>query len=620
MFPLKFEIGEYTLFFLILTIFPWISSILFSFSYIKERKKEFYTFFLLTFIVNLLIFFSKDLLTFLFFFELLSLFSFPLIIYERSKKAFFSSKIYFMFSLLSGLFIFGGLIFLKGKTQFTEISTTLITIGLLIKCGAYPFHVWLPEAHPVAPSPASAILSGCLIKVSFFGLIKLFFSADYQPSIIYSYTLLIISIITMFYGVIQALLQSNSKKMLAYHSVSQMGYILLGFSIFTLSKSNVALSGSLFHAMNHAFFKSLLFLSIGKIYLDYDSVDMYKVKGFFSRNKLISILFLIGVLGISGVPFFNGFISKTLLHEAILEERTTFYKIVELIFILTAIGTFASNFKMYYLINSKSNKESNKPTKPDIYATSSLLILSSLIVIMGLVPKIYEHFIPQYLKLGVTHYLYELVPFGNLFISGIQTFVLICLLGIFLIIFGLRSGLFHKNIPPFFDPLFWWLALYNLLISFFKKVIYKVELFIIKGVSFITMVLGGFLLVDSRIDKRINETFKLSFNLSVKDMNYSKTFDKNLLYALSYPILPEEKHLPDKASKKMQLIDKNILSTYKGTFSVIKFLFTVSNKADLKEAANYEQFIEINGKKLVITLIIITIILIIGFILILKYL
>jgi len=620
MFPLSFEIGKYTIFFLILTIFPWLSSILFSFSYIEERRGEFYTFFLLTFFLNILIFFSKNLLTFLFLFELLSLFSFPLIIYERGKEAVFASKLYFMFSLLSGLFIFGGLILLQSGTQFNTLSIISITIGLLIKCGAYPFHIWLPEAHPVAPSPASAILSGCIIKIGFFGLIKLIPIINSQFLRTYGEMLLVISIITMFYGVLQALLQSNSKKMLAYHSVSQMGYILLGLSLFAISKNIDGLSGSLLHAMNHAFFKSLLFLSIGSVFLEYGSVDMYKLKGFFLRRKIISILFLTGVLGISGVPFFNGYISKTLLHEALLEEETALFKIAEIIFLLTAIGTFISNFKMYYLINFRGDKKAERPTKPNKNVISSLLILSLLVILLGLLPVIYKYFLPGYLGEEISNKLYLLMPFGQLFLEGLPGFILISIAGIFLIIFGLKIGLFHKKIPYILDPLCWCIAAYNLSISFFRNLIYKTELFIIKSFSFITRVLGGFLLFDSKFDKKILETFKIGFNFSVKKIGYSQVFDKELLYALTYSVLPGDKLLPDKVSKKAYSLNKKISTYYSNTFSFLKFLFTVANKTDLKGAKNYEHFVKINGRKLIIAFVIITIILILGFILLLIYL
>lgn len=584
MFPLSFEVGEFTLLFFVLTIFPYLSSRIFSHSYIKERKREFRTFFFLTFIINILIFFSKDLLTFLFLFELLSIVSFPLIIYERSKEAIFASKVYLMFSILSGICIMAGLMLFKEAPQFSGTAVVLATIGFLIKCGAYPFHVWLPKAHPVAPTPASAILSGCIIKVGFFGLIKLIPFISFTNMHLYGMVLLVISLITMFYGVLQALFQENSKVMLAYHSVSQMGYIIMGFSLFALSNSYVALSGALFHALNHAYFKSALFLSVGSVFLEYQSVNMYKVKGFFYRNRFIAILFLVSVLGISGVPLFNGFISKTLLHEAILEEESLIFKIAEIIFLVVAVGTFISNFKMYYLISFRERAEHQTKKRANIYESASLLILSLLIVLLGISPLLYGYIIPKTFSIHLYKDLYELTPFRHLFLSGIESFIIIAIAGVVVLILGLKKNIFHKKIPPYVDPFSWWYAIYNFAILFFKKIIFKAELLIIKTFTFTTDILGGFLLFDSKVEKKLDRL------------------------------------IPTKTPKRAHDVDSSITRYYNNIFSFVKFLFSVAGKGDIIEAKNYSEFLEKRGKNLLIALILITIFLTIGFILLLQYL
>lgn len=584
MFPLSFEVGEFTLLFFVLTIFPYLSSGIFSHSYIKERKREFRTFFFLTFIINILIFFSKDLLTFLFLFELLSIVSFPLIIYERSKEAIFASKVYLMFSILSGICIMAGLMLFKEAPQFNGTAVVLATIGFLIKCGAYPFHVWLPKAHPVAPTPASAILSGCIIKIGFFGLIKLIPFISFTNMHLYGMILLVISLITMFYGVLQALFQENSKVMLAYHSVSQMGYIIMGFSLFALSNSYVALSGALFHALNHAYFKSALFLSVGSVFLEYQSVNMYKVKGFFYRNRFIAILFLVSVLGISGVPLFNGFISKTLLHEAILEEESLIFKIAEIIFLVVAVGTFISNFKMYYLISFRERAEHQTKKRANIYESASLLILSLLIVLLGIFPLLYGYIIPKTFSIHLYKELYELTPFRHLFLSGIESFIIIAIAGVVVLIFGLKKNIFHKKIPPYLDPFSWWYAIYNFAILFFKKIIFKAELLIIKTFTFTTDILGGFLLFDSKVEKKLDRL------------------------------------IPTKTPKRAHEVDSSITRYYNNIFSFVKFLFSVAGKGDIIEAKNYSEFLEKRGKNLLIALILITIFLTIGFILLLQYL
>ena len=196
---LSLSINPYTLAFIVLTLPPWLAAFVFSFQYIHQRKAYFYTFFALTFFANIMIFFSSNLLTLLVFFEWMSVFSFLLVIYDRKEAAMKAGKLYLSFSLFSGMFILAGIL-LSTHPVLKHYAVWILSLGFLIKCGAFPFHVWLPEAHPVAPAPASAILSGCIIKVGFYGLIQVL--VLYHPKeYYYGLFLIVIALVTMLVGV-----------------------------------------------------------------------------------------------------------------------------------------------------------------------------------------------------------------------------------------------------------------------------------------------------------------------------------------------------------------------------------------------------------------------------------
>jgi hydrogenase-4 component B len=547
---LSVSINPYTLAFIVLTIPPWLAAFIFSLQYIHQRKVYYYTFFALTFFSNLMIFFSSNFLSLLVFFEWMSVFSFLLVIYDRKEAAMKAGKLYLSFSLFSGLFILAG-IMLGTHPMLKSYAVWILSIGFLIKCGAFPFHVWLPEAHPVAPAPASAILSGCIIKVGFYGLIQILLM--YHPKEYgYGLFIIVIALFTMLIGVIQALVQSQAKKMLAYHSVSQMGYILLGLGLYLITHSEVALLGSILHAMNHAYFKSALFLSIGAVgqEVKQSSVDMYQVKGYFQRSPWLSLCFLIAVLGISGAPFFNGFVSKTLLHEELIHSHHpfAFFKQIETLFMITAIGTFVSNFKMFYLINRKENKTKIQWKNFPILKFAPLAFLAILILLFGLYPAFYEKIIPEVLKHS-GHELFEgVTPFHHLFNHGLPGFFTIEFIGIMVIYFGLKTGIFHIKLPHII--LYSWYYIYQLLENLFRWNFKKIEIFVV----------GHYMILQ-------------------------RMFSALFL-------------------KTCQRVDDKIICTYGNASRMVDNVFTASSNREGSDALRYNDFIEKYGKVLVIWLMV----------------
>ena len=192
--------------------------------------------------------------------------------------------------------------------------------GFGAKAGAFPLHIWLPKAHPVAPAPASALLSGILTKAGMFGILILtgyiFLGESSWGSLI-----LILGVCTMVLGALLALFSIDLKRTLACSSVSQIGFILVGVGMSgLLSGENVlAVRGSLLHMINHSLIKLVLFMAAGVVYMNVHKLNLNEIRGFGRKKPLLHLIFLMGALGIGGMPLWNGYVSKTLIHESIVE-------------------------------------------------------------------------------------------------------------------------------------------------------------------------------------------------------------------------------------------------------------------------------------------------------------
>jgi multicomponent Na+:H+ antiporter subunit D len=311
---------------------------LFSIHYFEHENvkllKRYQAFSLLNYWTILLIFLATNFFTFFIFFELLLIASYVLIIHYQTKETFAAGIKYFFFQIIGGLFLFFGLVltFSIIKTSdfipggYAALSThplfSLIfwcyIIGLSIKAGLFPLHIWLPEAHPVAPSPASALLSGMVIKTGSFGIFKvivMLFGTNHLVGKVDVTILVVLSVFTMFWGSAVAIGQFHLKRVLAYSSVSQIGYILMGVSLL----SPISILGSLIHTAGHAFVKSTLFLSAGSMIENTKQTDITKYNGYGQRNPLVFSAFTIGALSMIGFPLFANFITKWVLGMGIME-------------------------------------------------------------------------------------------------------------------------------------------------------------------------------------------------------------------------------------------------------------------------------------------------------------
>jgi hydrogenase-4 component B len=201
----------------------------------------------------------------------------------------------------------------------------LTFVGFGTKAGIIPFHLWLPRAHPIAPSPVSALMSGVMLKTAIYGLVRFDFDFLGGGPAWWGYLVLIAGAVSGLLGVLYAIAEHDLKRLLAYHSVENIGIIYLGLGSSLLFLANgapqwagLALIAALLHTLNHALFKSLLFLGAGAIFHSTHTLDLEEHGGLLRRMPITGAAFLVGCCSIVGLPLFNGFISEWLTFQSFL--------------------------------------------------------------------------------------------------------------------------------------------------------------------------------------------------------------------------------------------------------------------------------------------------------------
>jgi hydrogenase-4 component B len=251
--------------------------------------------------------------------------------------------------------------------ELTAFAFFLFLVGFGIKAGMWPFgQIWLPDAHPAAPSPVSSMLSGVMIKTGVYGIIRYFLwlvpmnaFSDF-PLARWGMIVSILGTVTLFTGTMQALKQEQSKRLLAFHSIGQVGYILLGTGVcMSLLPSSadpriatlavIGICGALFHVINHGLFKGLLFLNAGSMLYATNTQDLNKLGGLMKYMPITAVTAIVASFSISGVPLFNGFASKWSIYVAAIQGggNAGYLAVCAVIAILTSALTLASFIKFF---------------------------------------------------------------------------------------------------------------------------------------------------------------------------------------------------------------------------------------------------------------------------------
>jgi len=306
---------------------------------------------------------------FLVFWEVMTLASYFLVIFENDKKENLSAGyIYFFMTHLTSAGLMVAVMFLSNRTGSFAFSALPQLMGSLnpfalhllllvffiafgTKAGMYPFGIWLPAAHPAAPASISALLSGIMIKIGVYGLLRVFLWTLPVPnavSTIWGSIIAAFGIISMVVGTLRALGEHDCKRLLAQSSIGQMGYILMGLGLGLVFLNYnpvfgvIALIGCLYHILNHACFKSLLFFNTGSLLFRTGTRNLDRMGGMIKLMPITAGCAIVGALSIAGIPPFNGFVSKWLLYQsAILGKPASVYLLYAVIAIFMSTVTLA---------------------------------------------------------------------------------------------------------------------------------------------------------------------------------------------------------------------------------------------------------------------------------------
>ena len=421
---LSFTIDGFRVIYAAIAAFMWLMTSVFSTEYFAHyrNRNRYYLFLLVTLGATEAIFLSGDLYTTFIFFEIMSMASYVWVVQDERPQSLRAGATYLAVAVIGGLVMLMGLFLLyyqAGTLQISElyeacqgknvyVAALCLLVGFGAKAGAFPLHIWLPKAHPVAPAPASALLSGILTKTGIFGILVISCHILYHDGL-WGAFVLILGVITMFLGAFLAVFSVDFKRTLACSSVSQIGFILVGVGMQGLlaEENALAVRGTFLHMVNHSVFKLVLFMTAGVIYMNVHKLNLNEIRGFGKKKPLLAAIYLMGALGIGGIPLFSGYISKTLLHESIVEyihgmEHGTILsqlftvgnmKFIEIVFLISGGLTVAYMCKLFVAVFLESNTDEavqkaydEKKSYMSRYSALALGLSAVLIPIMGLFP------------------------------------------------------------------------------------------------------------------------------------------------------------------------------------------------------------------------------------------
>ena len=412
-----------SLFFLFVIFIISLPSAVYSFGYLKGEytpaKITLAWFLLFAFVLSMaLVVTVSNVFIFLVFWEIMSLVSYFLVVFDtRHEKSIQAGMIYIVMTHIGTAFLIAAFLVMykyansfdffaiKNACQAMPLQTKnivflLLLIGFGTKAGIVPLHIWLPYAHPQAPSHISSVMSGVMIKTAIYGIIRFVIVMLGVNSSWWGILILVLAVISCLVGVIYALMEHDIKRLLAYHSVENIGIILLGVGLaMFFIRMNMpylavfSLMAGLYHLINHAIFKGLLFLCAGSVYKATGTRDIEKLGGLIKKMPQTSAYFLLGAMAISALPPLNGFVSEWLTLQAfflgafnVTGGAKLFFGICASLLALTsglAAACFVKAFGITFLGQPRSHyaKDAKEVT---LSMKAGMFFLSVLIIIFGL--------------------------------------------------------------------------------------------------------------------------------------------------------------------------------------------------------------------------------------------
>ena len=539
--------------FAVLTAFAWFVTFLFSKEYMKDdiNSVRYDLFNLLTLGATMGIFYAADLFTVFFFFEIMSFTSFMWVAHRQSKEALEAAGVYLGIAVAGGLSILMGLFVVYyqfGTLTISELSVVSVNypadnnnkipiivaaicmlVGFGAKASAFPVHAWLPKSYTLSPEPATALLSAILSKTGIFGILLVTsYIIPYNGN--WGLLVLIIGVITMVFGGVRAVLSDSFKTTIAYSSISQIGFILVGagmqgllaeaLSIMASTDSghgfehinevyNIAVNGTMLHMVNHSIVKLILFMIAGVVFINVGSFSLNKVCGFGHKKPFLMVTFLLAAAGVGGIPLLNGYVSKTLLHESIVEYTklignellllcysTSLMKGIELLFLISGGLTIAYMAKLFIVLFVDKNSDSklqqeyeNKKSYATGFTKAAIGLCAAVIPVIGIIPNFTADKVAEYgcdIRVSLSEYADEAVHYFSL--TNLSGAVISIVCGAVIYIVAVRMLMLRHKEKGYVELFPKWLDM--------ERFVYKA--FIYRALTFVLCIISRIL--DSIVD------------------------------------------------------------------------------------------------------------------------
>ncbi len=404
---MQFGVNNYTYIFAILVLGLSLLASLYSIKYMqdKDRLGYFYSNFILTVAGMMGIIFSRDFISFFIFWEIMTWSSYLIVIYDGARSSKSGLK-YMIFSAIGAYAMLTAIVSIKGSYGTFIISEAIengafnftdhiyipimLLIGFAVKAALMPLHVWAPNAYSKSPMSFTAIFSGAMSKMGILGMGLVLASVYSHSTDENAFNVLILRQILGWLGgitavmaTIYALIQTDAKKLLAYSSVAQLGYIIVGLSTGT----KLGVMAALFLAIIHAVFKGALFMVAGAVERQVGTTDMTKISGLIRKMPFTFFTALVSIIALAGIPPLGGFVGKWMLYEALITESNNYFLVIVIFFSSTAAFMYSYRF-LFGLFLGQEEKETEHVKEAPITMIIPMVILALILIVTGVYPGI----------------------------------------------------------------------------------------------------------------------------------------------------------------------------------------------------------------------------------------
>jgi len=404
---MQFGVNNYTFIFAILVLGLSILASLYSIKYMQhnDRLGYFYSNYILTVAGMLGIIFSQDFISFFIFWEIMTWSSYLIVIYNGYTTRNIGIK-YMIFSAIGAYAMLSAIVSIKagygtfiiseaienGAFDFTDniYIPIMLLIGFAVKAALMPLHVWAPNAYSKSPMSFTSIFSGAMSKMGILGMGIVLASIYSQSTDDNAFNVLILKQvigwlggITAVMATIYALIQTDAKKLLAYSSVAQLGYIIVGLSTGT----KLGVMAALFLAIIHAVFKGALFMVVGAVERQTGTTDMTKISGLIRKMPFTFFTALVSIIALAGIPPLGGFVGKWMLYEALITESNNYFLVIVVFFSSTAAFLYSYRF-LFGLFLGQEEKETNHIKEAPYSMIIPMVILALILIVTGAYPGI----------------------------------------------------------------------------------------------------------------------------------------------------------------------------------------------------------------------------------------